>query len=172
MTNILEPIWHIYEQSFPDDERRRYEQLIELFGGEQPIIIEVLTDSDSTVGFIIYWDFDRFVYIEHFAVDSIARGQGIGSRALSDFVQRANKPIILEVEHPTDAITHRRINFYRRLGFVLHDEKYIQPPYDKNKQSVPLCIMSKAFSDFSEQFIEVKKTLYNQVYGVNDIENG
>ena len=36
---------------------------------------------------------------------------------------------------------------------------------------MPLCIMSKDFSGFSEQFIEVKKTLYNQVYGVNDIEN-
>lgn len=48
------------------------------------------------IGFIAYWEFDAYVYIEHCAIDRGLRGQGYGSRLLSGFIEECRKGFCLK----------------------------------------------------------------------------
>jgi hypothetical protein len=74
-------------------------------------------------------------------------------------------PIVLEVELPEDASSFKRIKFYKRFDFSIYKEAYIQPPYDKGKQAVPMLIMIANESDTTLTFATIEKTLHQQVYG-------
>ena len=159
-------IYKIMEYSFPHDEIRSFkgqEKLLE----HQNYSILVLRENDEILGFVAVWDFEKFVFLEHFAVTEKHRNKGIGNKILSELGQFANKKIILEVEHPSDDISIRRIDFYKRNDYILFDFNYIMPAYDENHKDVPLCIMSNDclnqtdFNDFYDKIKNVvnKKTL-------------
>ena len=74
------------------------------------------------------WDFDDFVFFEHFAVDPACRSGGIGGQMLDALLARAHKPACLEVELPETEMAARRIGFYERHGFTVNaDYSYFQP---------------------------------------------
>ena len=79
-----------------------------------------LSENGKVLGFLNFWELSDFVYLEHFAVDKNLRGKGLGSeliRKLSEIC--AGKTIVLEAEPPElNEFSSRRIEFYRRLGFV------------------------------------------------------
>lgn len=103
---------------------------------------EVITDCGSFVGLVLWWEFDDLRYIEHLATLPNLRGKGFGSLILTTFIARSEVPVLLEVEHPTDEIGHRRIGFYQRAGFVLNSQSYSHPPYKKGGAYVPLMLMT------------------------------
>ena len=72
------------------------------------------------------------------------RGLGIGRNLLALVAQLAdNKPIIFEVEPDADEISHKRIVFYQRLGYILHpDFPYIQPAYAPGREPIELQLMT------------------------------
>lgn len=117
-------------------------------------------------GFITWWDFGGFVYGEHFAMLPECRGVGIGGEVIDRFVAEAGKPVVLEVELPTNDMARRRIGFYERHGFVLCDAEYVQPPYDAGGGCVPMRLMSHGMSLDAEAFERVRDTLYIDVYGM------
>lgn len=117
-------------------------------------------------GFITWWDFGGFVYGEHFAMLPECRGAGIGGEVIDRFVAEAGKPVVLEVELPTNDMARRRIGFYERHGFVLCDAEYVQPPYDAGGECVPMRLMSHGMSLDAEAFERVRDTLYIDVYGM------
>ena len=117
-------------------------------------------------GFITWWDFGGFVYGEHFAMLPECRGAGIGGEVIDRFVADAGKPVVLEVELPTNDLARRRIGFYERHGFVLCDAEYVQPPYDAGGGCVPMRLMSHGMSLDEETFERVRNILYAEVYGV------
>lgn len=117
-------------------------------------------------GFITWWDFGGFVYGEHFAMLPECRGAGIGGEVIDRFVADAGKPVVLEVELPTNDTARRRIGFYERHGFTLCDAEYVQPPYDAGGEGVPMRLMSHGMSLDAETFERVRDTLYAEVYGV------
>ena len=166
MIEFLEKIRHIYEEAFPIDERRDFKQLTDIFDINKNIDIEPITENDRIIGFIIYWIFDSFVYIEHFAVDKEKRGNGIGTEILKRFIAKTNRPIVLEAELPTDNISTDRITFYQRLGFELHNYKYIQPAYDADRNPIELCLMSHSTTSNIPDLDTVRDTLYQHVYGI------
>jgi hypothetical protein len=45
----------------------------------------------------------------------------------AEFISRPEVPVLLEVEHPTDELSRRRIDFYKRAGFVHNEHKYRHP---------------------------------------------
>ena len=71
------------------------------------------------VGFITYWDFDSFYYVEHFATNPALRNGGYGKRTLEYLCNYLKHPIVLEVERPVEEMAKRRISFYQRQGFTL-----------------------------------------------------
>lgn len=117
-------------------------------------------------GFITWWDFGDFVYGEHFAMLPECRGAGIGGEVIDRFVADAGKPVVLEVELPTNDTARRRIGFYERHGFTLCDAEYVQPPYDAGGEGVPMRLMSHGMPLDAETFERVRDTLYAEVYGV------
>ncbi|MFR9619811.1 MAG: GNAT family N-acetyltransferase [Rikenellaceae bacterium] len=141
--NPLFPLcWGLYESAFPLEERRAHDYHIETL--ERPNYhFEAILDQSQPIGFIGWWDLNEMVYIEHFATSPTLRGGGYGGRVLQQFIEQMQRPIILEVEHPTDNISQRRIGFYQRLGFQLNQHPYSHPSYQQpSDERVSLMIMT------------------------------
>ena len=151
-------IYRIMQASFSDDEYRPYDEQLALFEEPEYRIYYM------PAGFLAVWEFESFIYIEHFAVDPSLRNSGTGSAMLKELVIQYQKPICLEVELPEDELTRRRIGFYERNGFVFNEYPYIQPPISKGKSPVPLRIMTYRSEITREEFQKMKEILYRRVY--------
>ena len=156
-TNFPE-IYRIMQASFSDDEYRPYDEQLALFEEPEYRIYYM------PAGFLAVWEFESFIYIEHFAVDPALRNSGTGSAMLQELVKQYQNPICLEVELPEDELTRRRIGFYERNGFVFNEYPYIQPPISKGKSPVPLRIMTYKSEITREEFQKMKEILYRRVY--------
>lgn len=159
-----------YIQSFPESERRPF-PLVRRLVDENPAftVYALFKESGSHrmyAGFLTAWDFNDFVYIEHFAIDEAARNGGIGGKALKQFLAACQAPVVLEVEIPTDDLSKRRIGFYERLGFRLDTHVYHQPPYQKGGPTLEMRLMTYGDLPLSDSFEAVETTLYKNVYGV------
>ncbi len=154
----------IYTDSFPEEERREWNCLVQLLEGDSPFEISVIRHEGRCVGFISYWTFDKFVYIEHFAIENKVRNCGLGSHSLSEFkAMHSSMPIVLEAEHPDDEMSGRRLGFYGRNGFSILSKEYIQPPYSANLPSVPLYLLVAQDNGLDAE--QVARTLHRYVYG-------
>ncbi len=143
--------WALYESAFPEEERRDYSYQREAMEREEYHFSAILND-DEVVGLMAWWSFGSLIYIEHFAIMERCRSHGYGKKYLCDFVRHSEKPILLEVEPPTEDIRRRRIGFYERLGFHLNAHAYAQPPY-RGEDFVPLMLMTSP-NPISEQDVE------------------
>ena len=96
--------------------------------------LDVKTDeTGKTISFIASWEFPKFLFIEHLAVDPCCRGKGMGSKIMKEFINNSKKPIILEIEIPKDEISIKRKKFYEKLGFKeLRTIKDFFPSLKKN----------------------------------------
>ena len=150
-------IYRIMQASFSDDEYRPYDEQLALFEEPEYRIYYM------PAGFLAVWEFESFIYIEHFAVDPALRNSGTGAMQ-HELVKQYQKPICLEVELPEDELTRRRIGFYERNGFVFNEYPYIQPPISKGKSPVPLRIMTYRSEITREEFQKMKEILYRRVY--------
>ena len=165
-SNEHEWIKALYELSFPIDERRPYDELLRLMERDEAFNVEAIYDDNTLVGFIAHWSFPACRYVEHYAIDAARRGCGLGSEALQLFLARDARPVVLEVEIPTDAMSRRRIAFYRRFGFILHDTfSYIQPAYTPDSNPVALHLMTCGGGD-NCPLEEIASLLHRRVYGV------
>lgn len=154
----FDAIYKIMEESFPEDERRPYDEQKALLLDSRYSI------SGENGGFIATWEFDDFIFIEHFAVDKNMRNSGLGSRMLKEFLETSKKPVCLEVEPPDTEMAKRRIGFYERNGFFLNEYDYFQPPISKGKKIVPLMIMTSGEKVTKEAFERIRDTLYKEIY--------
>lgn len=162
-----EEIERIYLCSFPTEERRPEGEWWTLIGSRKcPLeLMRIVGPDDVTVGFISFWEFPGFVYLEHFAVDSRYRCGGTGSAALKTFLDQTDLPVVLEVERPgANDMADRRIGFYSRMGFRPEkDFDYVQPPYAPGLPSVPLMLMTSRRGSVSLD--DIAATLHREVYG-------
>lgn len=157
---------NLLETAFPLQERRNSDQQRKNTDENQLFHNTLITDDVLPIGLLTYWDFDTFVYIEHFAIDNSLRDRGYGSQALERFRQKINRPIVLEAEEPTDEITSRRIQFYQRQGFILQDIPYLQPPYRSKDEWFPLKLMTYGEINIKQNYILIRDTIYREVYEI------
>lgn len=75
------------------------------------------SEGDMFVGFISYWEFGSYRYIEHFAVHQGLRGRGYGSEILNAFLRSTSKIVLLEIDPIVDSVSRARLRFYRKCGF-------------------------------------------------------
>lgn len=139
--SLLDTILLLYEQSFPEKERRDFSQLRDLLAEDRMQLVAI-TDDLSTIGFFIQWEFEKFNYIEHIAIHPLQRGKNFGSSIMKQITDSNKNTLLLEVEPGEDEIRKRRILFYERLGMKLCPFDYKQPPYRKNEKPFPMLIMS------------------------------
>ncbi|NDV47363.1 GNAT family N-acetyltransferase [Paludibacter sp. 221] len=161
---LFDKMYHLYTHAFPAAERRSLGALESILNYEKRFEADVLMIDGYFVGFFTYWKFERFIYVEHFAVDPSLRGQNIGTEAMNAFLLKANLPVVLEVEMPEDPQSIRRISFYERLGFKVLQHSYAQPYYDGSGNLLPMLIMSNDPRFADRHFSLIKSTLYTEVY--------
>ena len=129
----------LYGLSFPFHEQR-----------ERPSQDRILSDreyhfslvyDDAFAAIVLFWETEDFIYIEHLAVLPELRGSGYGQRIL-ECLGRRGKPLILEIDPPSDIISKRRKGFYLRCGFKENPFHHIHPPYHEGYAGHELAVMS------------------------------
>lgn len=139
--NYFQKAWKLYEDAFPFEERRLLDEQLCVLQNDC-YHFDILIDKDQFIGFILWWDFEQYRYIDHFATAAEKRNKGIGKLILNRFIDSDSKPILLEVELPTSNINERRIKFYERAGFKLNLHHYEIPPIKENQPPLQLLLMS------------------------------
>ena len=157
----------IYNSSFPLDERRDFDLVVEMVGKEgfDFYVIKSSLEDETPIGIISIWEFCDFVYIEHFAIDLSLRQKGYGSKVLNEIINKYSKPFIIEVEPPTNVEALKRIDFYKKLNFLLLDFNYLQPAYSPNQKSLSMQLMTNNILYFTNENIQkavslIHKTVY------------
>lgn len=151
--------------AFPENERRDDDRQRWNADNEEQFHCLLASDGKSHVGVLTYWDFDTFLYIEHLAIDEALRGKGYGKDVLGTFLGSHTKPVVLEVEHPTDEASRRRISFYERCGLALWRCDYLQPPYREADEWLPLYLMVTPGFSFEHDYELISQTIHQNVYG-------
>ncbi|WP_204345816.1 GNAT family N-acetyltransferase [Psychroserpens algicola] len=132
--------WQLYNEAFPKHERRSLQSQSKLF--ENPDYrFYVFIEDDMLIGFMLWWNFKDFRYIDHFAVTKSKRNNGFGAKILKAFIKGNSKPTLLEVELPDNLIDNRRIKFYERLGFKLNLHEY-KVPSSIDDSKIDLLVMT------------------------------
>lgn len=152
--------------AFPPEEYRELKDLREYTNRIGNFHNNIIFDDNTPVGFITYWDFDHFYYVEHFAINPTLRNSGYGKKVLDFLCKELNLPIVLEVEMPLEEMAQRRINFYKRQGFVLWEKEYQQPPYKNGDPFLPMYLMVYSSLQCKQDFDTVKKKIHKEVYNV------
>ena len=149
--------------SFPVDEYR--DQLMQRNNCDtnHRFYLMIAHNETSPVGFISYWELEDFYYVEHLATLPAVRNKGYGKEIIRK-LQSTAKSIVLEVEMPTDELTLRRIEFYKRMGFKIADAEYTQPAYRPGGNELPMKLMFWGETDTEKYFEHVKKSIYRHVY--------
>ncbi len=152
---------NLFENAFPVEERPDFEILQE----RNPNLFHfhIITYHGKPIGILSYWDFEDFIYIEHFAISDIVRNQGLGKEILTQFLTSHLKQIVMEVEPPIQEMARRRIGFYKRLGFLDNEFEYQQPPYRGNLEFLSMKILSRQPLT-KQDFEHVKHMIYTNVY--------
>ena len=150
------------DKNFIYEERREREKEKELLL-LNAIDAYVFYKDDNAVGFINAWNFSDFVFFEHFVIFEKYRNCGYGTEAVL-LLKNRFKRMILEVEPGENELKRRRIEFYKRAGFVENDFDYIQPSYHGG-DGIILRLLS-----YPERIFDRKETvsaIYETVYNVH-----
>ena len=112
---------------FPEHEMKDPRQLQALIEDK-----DVYHKEETDQYLLLYAEFPTFIFIDYLLIKPERRGKGVGTKVLNQLKQKG-KDIILEVEpiDRDDEDTLRRVNFYRKNGFVKADR--IQ--YEREDQS-------------------------------------
>ena len=162
-SELLYGVWEIYQNSFPKSELRTLSNLREVMQGEYCKVVAYHHDG-SVVGFIVYWEYSSFAYIEFFAVSQEKRSGGYGSYIINDFISDfRHKPIILEIDNICDDISKRRFDFYVREGFILNDFKHTTTAYDNINETLKLHILTYQELISREQYDEFYSILVDDI---------
>lgn len=132
----------LYTEAFPGVERRDEEYHKEAFLRSEFRPCVIVGDSEEFMGILFWWQFEKLVYLEHFAMIPKVRCKGFGRKILSLFIEGQKLPILLEAEMPMDDLSKRRIGFYERQGFVQNSERYFQPKYYPQAPRIELKLMT------------------------------
>ena len=157
---------NLLKTAFPKEEYRELNDLKRYTDSVDIFYNNIILENDTPVGFITYWNFEDFYYAEHFAIDPGLRNGGYGKKVLEALCKTLEQPIVLEVEHPTEEMAERRINFYKRQGFKLWENDYKQPPYRKGDNFLPMYLMINGDLSIQGDYLRVKERIYKDVYGV------
>lgn len=165
----FERVFEIMREAFPVDERRTFDEQKNVL--KNPLFDTLVYMDDGVIkGFITVYSFDGFCFIEHFAVASEYRNEGLGAKILQELLACGRKTC-LEVELPKTEQAKRRIAFYERNGFYLNEYPYIQPPISQNTLPLPLLIMTSERKIDQREFLSIKNILYRNVYHVDENYN-
>ncbi len=161
----IDEFYNLLEDSFPYYEIYEKSHFEKLFTNEN-YTVNACYEDRKLIGIVTWWRFEKFIYLEHLAVDKKLRGNGYGSVILNNFINSFDKPVVLECEPPETEIARRRLDFYISNGMIPNYEyKYVNPPMRKDSPEYDLVIMSSRNPLTREEFVEWKDNVSKIVYG-------
>ncbi len=128
--------------------------------------LRLLSQEGRVIALLAVWEWESLRYMEHLAVDGALRGQGLGGRAVLEYISGDARPLVLEVEPGESTIAARRIGFYERLGLFYNAHAYKQPPLQPGFSPLRLQLMSWPGPLSEAEFASVRRFLYENVYGI------
>ncbi|MCH5232509.1 MAG: GNAT family N-acetyltransferase [Muribaculaceae bacterium] len=161
----------LYNDVFSTDHKRIYEDekhldnFIKMKGGKFNAF--AAKDGDLFLGFLSYWTFEGYTYIEHFAIAPDQRGKNLGRLMLNHLFKEVSPNVLLETTPPEDEESEKRISFYEKNGFKIRKEfNYTQPSYGgKGQKAVPMLLMTHG--DVNLHNIDSIKEMLQEVYNIN-----
>jgi len=161
-------IENLYSEAFPENERRTLEGLRHQCLNGKECSVNLIKGGDKVLGLCIFWKFSSFTFVEHMAIFPEMRGMQAGEKTLGIIRNSLPSPVILEVEPPEDEMAQRRVNFYLRNGFYLHDLIYIQPSYHGENQGPELRLMTTHADITNPALSKYVQLIRTKVYGKGD----
>lgn len=152
----------MYESAFPEDERRDWVQLSSLITNPA-YRFNLIFHEQILIGLISIWNFDEFIFIEHFTIRTLERGKGYGTEVIKQIISM-EIPVVLEVEEPLSEMAIKRIRFYENLHFSASNMEYFQPPYSNGKKKIKMLLMSYPGELLPANFELTKKLIHQLVY--------
>lgn len=119
----------------------------------------VYRDKETLAAFIGVWDFDGYIYIEHFAVNPLLRGQGLGTELLKEFIDKTEKIVLLEIDPLVDEVSRARLRFYERCGFYVNTFEHQHPPYRKEFDPHRLIVLTTQRTISKEEYLRFNDDL-------------
>lgn len=163
---LYKPFHDLYRTSFPIFEQRSAIQQAEAFQNEQYKLL-AFTENDTFLGFISYWKFETYCYVEHFAVNADLRGKGYGSDLLQAFIRSTSKIVLLEIDPITDNISEARLRFYKRCGFYENPYPHKHPAYRNEYQPHSLIVLTTEREISKEEYqkfsLDLNITVMNKI---------
>ncbi|WP_281817364.1 GNAT family N-acetyltransferase [Brachyspira pilosicoli] len=165
----------IFNDAFPIEERWNFDMILENKNESSYKFYSIL-DDDKPIGLTMIWSFEKFYYGEYLAIDKNLRGKNYGSEVLTKIFDMHNdKLIVIEVEpYDLNDIAKRRIDWYKRFGFILSDYDYDMPCIkDGKKDTMKMKIMTNREIKSKDEYNNIITTLYNKVYSprLDNIDN-
>lgn len=155
--------YQILKDHFPMKEVKEYHYLKDLFiqGVAKAL---TLKDKDRIIGILSYFDLQDMMFVDYFAILEEYQGQQLGQKMLNHFKEFSNKPFVLEVEHPTDEQSTRRINFYQRQGLCLNNLDYLVPKMENMSEELCFLLMSYPTLLDKNTYPSLYQRIMNEVY--------
>lgn len=157
-------IWNTYESSFPESERRFLPAQKAVFENPNYRLDVWFDENGAFVGLMDWWEYGGFRYVEHLAIAPEARSGGFGSKILKSWIDSSEKPVFLEIDKVRDEISQRRLNFYRRLGFVENPMEHEQPHFQGTGEKVSLRVLSYPEGMSEAEYGELLAALQKDVW--------
>ncbi len=159
-------VWELMINSF-DYERRRCKKAFEEISQRSSYQLIELRSNQQLQGIVGYWDFSKWIAIEHLAVQQGEDKTLIVPALLKQLLHRTAKGVLVitEVDILQNSNDHSIKSLYKKMGFIENPFVYIQPSYHKGCASYPQRILSYPHAINYEQFKELRRLLYRFVYG-------
>ncbi len=123
----LNKIESLYYISFPDNERKPFNLILDKCKSDDMEVIAITGDNDEFLGLAITVLYKDIVILDYFAISMEQRGKNIGSEALRHiFNTYKNKRLLLEIEDP-DVLSENQIERIRRKSFYLKNNMTVMP---------------------------------------------
>lgn len=161
-------IYDRYTKLFPKDEQRDWKKIKDTYNKGIEHFYKIIID-DKEIGFIILEKLDNNpYYIDYFAIYDEYQDKGYGSKSIKYLLDNIIKDngLIAEIEtvDESNIITVRRLEFYKKLGFILGESEYLL----YGVHYTPIIYTNKSITKE-----EIDKTFYNYYLinvGKEDIE--
>lgn len=158
--NFAHPLYatfkELYANSFPIFEQRTEQQQQVAFAQPQ-YHLTAFQDRETFIGFISYWEFEKYIYVEHFAINQALRGKGYGGEILKNFITDNPKIILLEIDPITDPVSAARLKFYQRYDFYTNPYPHTHPAYRQSYPDHSLIVLTTAREITTDEYL-----LFNQ----------
>lgn len=131
----------LYRMSFPLYEQRQSANQLQALKDDRYHLL-AWQEEGVFLGFIAYWQFKDYLYIEHYAINPLLRGKGLGTIFLKNILGKTKSVVILEIDPVIDHISAKRLDFYSALGFMVNEYSHIHPPYHEGIKGHALKVLS------------------------------